>query len=467
MLYNIVLRNVTKRYDYEELVKMFLHNDEYEIHALEQKVQGTYITAEELEKEAEGLENCLYFTLAGDTKEDRNALKKEIYQALSEITGIQPPWGTLTGVRPVKLCGMLDSPYETLTEDYCVSEDKAKEIIDIYNYQQKMLKPADEKTIGIYIGIPFCPTRCLYCSFTSNQPRGNALDEYLGALVKEIRYCGKKVTEQGLNVESIYIGGGTPTTLSEEQLELLLDEISSSFDTENLAEYTVEAGRPDTITEGKLRAIKEHSVGRISINPQSMKDETLVRIGRSHDSKAIEDAFRLADKVQIPVVNADLIAGLPGETGDDFRESLNRIISLGAENITVHSLAVKKASRLIEADPEYHFRSRDTVSEMIKTADEILPSCGYVPYYLYRQKHMSGSLENVGYCKDDTLGLYNIRIMDETQSILAIGAGAISKRYFPEENRIERVANVSNYEIYIERIDEMIQRKEENYFNWR
>ena len=467
MLYNIVLRNVRKRYEYEELVKIFLHEDEYEIYALEQKVQGVFITEKQLEKEIEALDNCLYFSLEGETKEAKNRLKGEIFDCLSEITGIRPPWGSLTGVRPVKLCGMLQNPFKELTSDYRVSPHKAEEICKIYDYQQKMLNKCDERTIGMYIGIPFCPTRCLYCSFTSNQPSGDAVDRYLEALIKEIRYCGKKIKEQKLKVESVYIGGGTPTTLDETQLERLLKTVSESIDTDNLAEYTVEAGRPDTITRGKLAVLHSYGVGRISINPQSMKEDTLNLIGRSHSPEDIRRAFREAVKSGIPVINADLIAGLPEETPEDFRRSLNEVVSLGAENITVHSLSVKKASRLIEKDPDYHFRSRDTVTEMIDIADEILTGRGYVPYYLYRQKHMSGSLENVGYCRDDTLGIYNIRIMDESQSMLACGAGAISKRYYPEENRIERVADVSNYEIYIERIDEMIERKEKDFFNWR
>lgn len=465
--FNIVLRNVRKRYDYEELIKIFLHDDEFEIYALEQKKQGEFITPEELEAQVADLDNKLEFELKGDTKADKNILKSEIFDVLSEVTGIRPPWGSLTGVRPVKLCGMLDNPLEELTGLYRVSDYKAEEIIDIYNYQQSVLDDSNDKTLGIYIGIPFCPTRCLYCSFTSNQPKGDALDRYLEALIHEIEYCGRKIKEQGLYVESIYIGGGTPTTLDSIQLKRLLTAVEEHIGTTKLKEYTVEAGRPDTIDRDKLQVIRNHGVDRISINPQTMKAETLEIIGRSHSPEDIERAFEDAETIGVPVINADLIAGLQDESPEDFRRSLNKVIEMGANNITVHSLAVKKASRLIESDPDYHFRQRDSVTDMINIASEVLSEAGYRPYYLYRQKHMSGSLENVGYCKDDTYGLYNIRIMDDSQSILAIGAGAMSKRYYSDENRLERVPNVSNYEIYIERIDEMIGRKDKDFFNWR
>lgn len=467
MLYNIVLLNVKKRYDYEELVKVFLHEDEYEIYALEQKVQGQYISAEELEEQTNDLPGKLIFELEEETKTGKNKLKAQIYDKLSEITGIKPPWGALTGVRPVKLCGTLDDPLKELTDTYRVSQSKAEEIIKIYDYQQEKLDLVSDKKIGVYIGIPFCPTRCLYCSFTSNQPKGDAIDRYLTALIKEIEYCGRKMAEQGISIESIYIGGGTPTTLDSLQLDRLLTAVDDNFSFDGIKEYTVEAGRPDTIDMDKLLVIRKHGVDRISINPQTMKQKTLDLIGRSHSPEEIENAFIMAKKAKIPVINADLIAGLPEENTDDFKYSLEKMISLGADNITVHSLAVKKASRLIEKDPNFHYRQRETVTDMIELASEMMEEEGYVPYYLYRQKHMSGSLENVGYCKDDTYGLYNIRIMDETQSILALGAGGMSKRFYPEQNRIERVANISNYELYIERIDEMIDRKDKIFFDWR
>ncbi len=467
MFFNIVLRNVRKRYDFEELIKVFFHDDEFEIHALEQKVQGTFITPDELEEQVKGLDNVLCFTLRSDAKEDKNLLKKEMYETFCSITGKKPPWGILTGVRPVKLAGSLKKPRETFLSDYCLSKEKADEIIDIYEYQQANLKMADQNSAGIYVGIPFCPTRCLYCSFTSNQPKGDNVERYLKALHKEIVAIGKGMQDTGIFPESIYIGGGTPTTLDEMQLENLLREVREHFDMENVREFTVEAGRPDTITEEKLKVMKDFGVDRISINPQSMKERTLELIGRSHKPEDIRKAFAIAKRIGFKSINADHIAGLPEEELSDFENTLHEVMALGADNITVHTLAVKRASRLVEMDKDYHHRQADTVSEMMNLSKRILKENGYRPYYLYRQKHMSGSLENVGYCKNDRFSVYNIRIMDETQSIIALGAGGMSKVYFPEENRLERVPNVSNYEIYIDRIDEMIERKNKNIFDIR
>ncbi len=464
-MYNIVLNNVTKRYEYEELIKIFLPEDKFEVYALEQRRQGEYITAQELAEQTENLPDKLEFTLEGNTKTDKNKLKAQIYDSLSELTGQNPPWGTLTGVRPVKLAGMLSDPYREFTEDYRVSSDKAKELVDIYSYQQEKIGKPSADSAGIYIGIPFCPTRCLYCSFTSNQAGKEAIDTYLDALMIEIEAVGKGMKACGIIPESIYIGGGTPTTLDEYQLDRLFSHIEKNIDFESIREFTVEAGRPDTITEGKIRLIADYNIDRISINPQTMKESTLDVIGRNHTNRQIYDAFELARRFEIPVINCDLIAGLPGETPNDFCDTVNKVAELGAENITVHTLAVKRASKLKDIDSSFHFRQADTVSQMLASGREILDDKGYRPYYLYRQKHMAGSLENTGYCKNDTFGIYNIRIMEEAQSIIAMGAGGISKVYYPDENRLERVPNVSNYEIYISRIDEMIERKNKHIFN--
>jgi oxygen-independent coproporphyrinogen-3 oxidase len=232
-----------------------------------------------------------------------------------------------------------------------------------------------------------------------------------------------------------------------------------------LREFTIEAGRPDTITEEKLQIMKKYGVDRISINPQTMKQETLDLIGRRHTVEETVEAFGMANKVDIKHVNADLIAGLPDETFEDFKYSIDKMIEFGAENITIHTLAVKRASRLKEMDEEFNYKDEELREEMLLYAQKVLGEAGYKPYYLYRQKHTSGNTENIGYCKGDAVSIYNIRIMEEAQSNLALGAGGISKVYFPEENRLERVPNVSNYEIYIDRIDEMIDRKEKNF--WR
>ena len=404
-----------------------------------------------------------------DMSDDRDTVKRELYVTLRELTGKEQKWGALTGVRPVKLAGELiegmglSSAKERLRDFYYMSDEKIKLVTDMYLYQKKLFGFADEKSAGIYIGIPFCPTRCLYCSFASNQVPDEEIERYLPVLLHETEEVGKRLSAEGGYAESIYIGGGTPTTLNPDQLSRLLSKTWDMFGG-RVSELSVEAGRPDTITKEKLDVLNIMGVGRISINPQSMKQETLDRIGRSHTPEDIERAFELALNAGFDVINADIIAGLPGENPDDFCRTLERMIDIGANNITVHTLAVKRGSRLHEEDKEYHYRAAETVEEMLKYSREMLKQAGFIPYYLYRQKHMAGAMENTGYCKNDTACLYNVRIMDEHQSTLAMGAGGISKKYYPEENRLVRVPNVTNYQEYIARIDEMIERKDKSFF---
>ena len=332
------------------------------------------------------------------------------------------------------------------------------------DYQIASLHGDPSAKAGLYIGIPFCPTRCEYCAFASNVAPDEDIQEYFDNLIKEIEYTGHLASEHGTCIESIYIGGGTPTTLSAEQLGKLIQAISKAFCTDPASlEFTVEAGRPDTITARKLAVMRDLGVSRISINPQSMKDETLRRIGRDHTADDIRSGYALASEFDFKVVNADLIAGLPGEDEKDFRDTLEEILSLGANNITVHTLSVKRGSRLREHDPEYYRRDTDKVSAMVDYARERLKTAGFVPYYIYRQKHQMGALENVGYCRPGAQSIYNIRIMEEKQTIIALGAGGIGKVYYPDEDRLERVANVSNYKVYNERFDEILERKN-NYY---
>ena len=400
---------------------------------------------------------------------DRDTVKRELYRKLCELTGKRQEWGALTGVRPVKLAGELiesigyDTAREKLSEFYYMSDEKIDLITSMYLYQKELFGFADRDSAGIYIGIPFCPTRCLYCSFASNQVPEEEIERYLPALLSEIEYVGRRLKETGGFAESIYIGGGTPTTLSGEQLSMLLDKVSMAFG-DDVKELSVEAGRPDTITEKKLAVLRDKGVRRISINPQSMKQETLDRIGRSHTPEDIERAFRMALDTGFDVINADIIAGLPGENEQDFASTLEKMIEIGASNITVHTLAVKRGSRLHEEDKQYHYRAAETVKNMLAISREMLADAAFRPYYLYRQKHMAGAMENTGYCLDDKACLYNVRIMDEHQGTLAMGAGGISKKYYPDMNRLIRVPNVTNYQEYISRIDEMIERKEKTYF---
>lgn len=443
--------NNTNRY--EELIKVFLRPEEYEICR---------------DGQSDGLTGVYEFT------GDQDRICRELYRDLTLLTGKSPKWGILTGIRPVKLAGEIrDEGYElnevrrVLEDRYLLDESKSSLAAEILDYQRELAgKPAND-SISLYVGIPFCPTRCLYCSFTSNQVSHEEITDYLEALKKEIKYCGEMTRRQGRRIESLYIGGGTPTSLSAGELDELLELLDESFDLSGLREYTVEAGRPDTISEDKLRVMKDRCVGRISINPQTTKESTLELIGRRH---TIDDFYRACDlvrKVGIETVNTDLIAGLPGEDAEDFTRSVRDILATGAENITLHTLSVKRASALKEMDENFSYRNEDIREKMLTGAHEALRDEGYRPYYLYRQKHTTGNTENIGFCRDDRLSLYNVRIMEEAQSILALGAGGISKVYYPEENRLERVANVSNYRIYIDRIDEMLERKENGFFIWR
>ncbi|MCI7619439.1 MAG: coproporphyrinogen dehydrogenase HemZ [Firmicutes bacterium] len=460
-MYNFVIRNITNKYDFTELIKIFLSPDDFSAYTQEE--------FENISQAEKASGQTVYFN--DILSEDKNLIKREIYSFLSSETGKTPPWGILTGVRPVKLTGEIfertgieKSVFHELLDTYLLSREKAELLINTYKYQQKVCGKAEPSSVGVYIGIPFCPTRCLYCSFTSNQVPDNEIARYLEALKKEIEYTGRRMRETGLWPESIYIGGGTPTTLTAGQLDRLLTAVEDNMDLSRTVEFTVEAGRPDTITLEKLKVIKKHGVQRISINPQSMKERTLELIGRSHSPDDIVKAFEKSASAGISAVNADVIAGLPEEEPEDFAETLKRILELDPENITVHTLAVKRASRLVEMDRDYHYRQSERVKKMLEISKEMLAGAGYMPYYLYRQKHMAGAFENVGYCKEGTPCIYNIRIMEERQTVLALGAGGISKMYYPDENRLERVPNVSNYEIYISRLDEMLDRKEKNIF---
>ena len=402
--------------------------------------------------------------------DDREEIKREFYELLSGMTGARPPWGTLTGVRPLKpaldICreSTVGDMRRIMRERYLMSDAKASLLADIADYQLSYVTGVPWEKASVYIGIPFCPTRCAYCSFASNVASGEEREVYLQHLLREIAYAGRLATENGIQTESVYIGGGTPTTLTADQLEMLINKVSEAYGIDPAGlEFTVEAGRPDTITKEKLYTLKRLGVSRISINPQSMKDRTLKLIGRDHSADDIREGFRIAREAGFGVINADLIAGLPEETVDDFEASLREMTELGAENITVHTLSVKRGSRLRENDPSYFRHNVDTVSGMLDLSRDMLSSAGYRPYYIYRQKHQIGALENVGWCLPGTHSVYNIRIMEDKQTVTGLGAGAVGKVYYPDEDRLERIANVSNYKIYSERFDEMLSRKVEYY----
>ncbi len=463
--YKIDLKNHPSAYELQELIKEFLRPSDFYI------LNGQFANRESSEDGPENSEMVLLEI--PDREMGRDDAKRYLFNLLRDLTGYAPKWGTLTGVRPAKLVneqmylkGKSEEEVRALFRDsYYVSEEKIDLVMETCRVQSPVTAEPAGNTVGVYIGIPFCPTRCLYCSFTSNQKDYSEVKRYLAALHREIDAVGTRLTGLGVLPESIYFGGGTPTTPEAPDLDALLARTESRFDLSGLKEYCVEAGRPDTITADRLRVLRKHPVTRISINPQSMNDETLERIGRTHRSADIREAFALT-KREAPdlLVNSDIIAGLPGEDRAMFRHTLESLLELGPDNITVHTLAVKRASRLREMDAEYNYGRTDEVGLMVGDARRMLAEAGYRPYYMYRQKHMTGNYENVSYAKPGTESIYNIRIMDEHQTIAALGAGGISKAYHGAENRLVRVPNVSNYEIYIQRIEEMIERKEQKLY---
>lgn len=411
-----------------------------------------------------------------DRRETKNQLKQKLYQILSGITKKELPWGTLTGIRPTKIPMKLleeGKPEEEIRaymkETYFASEEKIALSIEIAERELSLLKKIDyENGYSLYIGIPFCPTTCLYCSFTSYPLSAwrEKTDAYLDALEKEIDFVAVKFAGKHLN--SVYIGGGTPTTLEPYQLDRLLRKIRCSFDLSHCLEFTVEAGRPDSITWEKLETLKKWDITRISINPQTMKDETLNIIGRRHTVAQTEESFRMARGLGFSDINMDLIMGLPGEELSDVRQTLERIKQLKPDNLTVHSLALKRAARLNMFKEDYKDYKMVNTTEHMNLTAQYAKEMGLEPYYLYRQKSMAGNLENVGYAAPGKAGIYNILIMEEKQTIMALGAGATTKFVFPGTKedaqsgittRMERVENVKDVKNYLERVDEMIERK--------
>ena len=394
----------------------------------------------------------------------RRLCKQTLYDMCREITGIHPPWGSMTGVRPTHL--MLEalaagySPEEAvqkLVREFDVMPERAELLAEIAEEQRKLPPPGD-RWMDVYIGIPFCTTRCAYCSFSSGEiGDGSLIAPYMEALKKEMKACAEILTQSGRELRALYIGGGTPTALPEDAFEALLENTVTLFP--GAAEYTVEAGRPDTLTRRKLKAIRAARISRISINPQTMNDRTLEIIGRAHTAQQVRDAYALAREEKIPHINMDVIAGLPGENEKDFAYTMEEARRLNPENLTVHTLAIKRSSRMsLENHP---LPDGEMTAGMVELGRETARNTGMKPYYLYRQKYMAGNLENTGYALPGHACLYNVDIMEETSHILAMGAGGISKRIWPEEGHITRAPNVSNIPDYLKRIDEMIGRKEE------
>ena len=411
-------------------------------------------------------ENRAVLTDPKDRIAVKNELKRLLYGLLSQETKKQLPWGTLTGIRPTKIAMQLLEQGKTLQETqtymeetYLASREKAGLSVDIALREQQILSGIHyEKGYSLYIGIPFCPTTCLYCSFTSFPICAwkKRVGEYLDALEKEIDFVREACRDKIL--DSVYIGGGTPTTLEPDQLDRLLGKVRASFDWTHVKEFTVEAGRADSITREKLKAIKRHGVTRISVNPQTMNEKTLKLIGRQHTVQQVKDAFWLAREEGFDNINMDLILGLPGETQADVADTIEQVKALGPDSLTVHSLAVKRASRLCQWIEENGISTLHNTDETMRIAAAGARDLGMEPYYLYRQKNMSGNFENVGYARPGKAGIYNILIMEEKESILALGAGTISKEVHPD-GRIERCDSVKDVGLYLEKVDEMIERK--------
>lgn len=465
------------QYDIHSLVKAFYpeHDVKFFLPEADGKPEDPYARMEiryalqtEITWQECGKESRRVFTDTEktDRTETKNRLKRAVYGILSDATGKVLPWGDLTGIRPTRIpMGLLeqgqseDAIASYMKETYFVSDEKAKLSIEIAKREREILSPIhDAKGYSLYIGIPFCPTTCLYCSFTSYPIRKwqNRVEDYLSALEREMDFTADRYREYCLN--TIYIGGGTPTTLEPEMLDRLLCAVEKRFDFSHLKEYTVESGRPDSITPEKLAVLRKHRVTRISINPQTMKEETLRIIGRCHTVSQTIEAYRMARDAGFDNINMDLIMGLPGETAWDVEQTLSMIEELYPDSLTVHSLAVKRASGLSQWMEE---NGRDTLCntpEMMALTETFARRMGLVPYYLYRQKNMAGNFENVGYALPGKEGIYNILINEEVQTILALGAGTVTKRVYAD-GRIERCDNVKDVALYMEKVDEMIERK--------
>lgn len=434
---------------------------------LNNSMTGDMQQADESDIKTAGKSICTKISVdSTDRKETKNRLKLALYSMIEKGTGKSLPWGTLSGIRPTKIAmkciedGMNDKEtYDYLKETYLASDEKIDLSIGIAKREKALLDKVDyDNGYSLYIGIPFCPSTCAYCSFTS-YPLGvwkNRVDDYLDALEKEIDYTAQKFYHKKLN--SIYIGGGTPTTLSPAQLDRLIRKIKCSFDLKNCLEFTVEAGRPDSITREKLLALKKNGISRISVNPQTMKQQTLDIIGRHHTVDDTIQSFKLARKLGFDNINMDLIMGLPEETLDDVRHTMELVKELAPDNVTIHSLAVKRAARLTIFKDRYSDMQMVNTQEHMDLCAAYCKQMGLEPYYLYRQKGMAGNMENVGYAAKGKAGVYNILIMEEKQTIVACGAGSVSKRVYPD-GRIERSENVKDVALYIEKIDEMIERK--------
>ena len=397
----------------------------------------------------------------------RRILQRSYYLAAAQHLDRLPPWGALSGVRPTKLTtrhllggGSEQSADRLLRDTFFVLPERRRLCIECSQASVQAASLLAPQDVSVYVGIPFCPTRCAYCSFVSQTAgsAGKLLTPYLDCLLREVEHVGALLRDSGRTVRTVYFGGGTPTTLSTEQISRLMEAIAANFDLSRTIEYTVEGGRPDTLSPEKLRAIRAHGANRMSINPQSMNDRVLAAVGRHHTAAQIVQAYRQAAEAGFTSINMDLIAGLPTDTPESFRSSVEQVLSLRPSNITVHTLALKKGADLFERREQ--LLSADDVARMVAEASDLLRAQGYRPYYLYRQKYMSGSFENVGWCRDGDLCLYNIYMMEELHSIVSLGGAGMSKVNL-SQTKLERFHNPKFPKEYIEKIDDVLGQKDE------
>ena len=469
---NLYVKNHNFHFELENLTRLFFPNEKITVIRDFSEPQPPYIYTEVSDKITISV-NIGSFnkseTAVKKLADDDNELVSAqlLYKLLCDFTGLTQPWGILTGVRPVKLLRRLaeesneEQAVKKFEKDFFVSNEKIALSRETEHNERKILELSKPESFSLYVGIPFCPSRCSYCSFVmaSIERAEKLIGPYTKLLCEEIKRTAEIANKLGLRLETVYFGGGTPTTLSAEQLDTVLKTVNKSFDMSTCREFTVEAGRPDTIDIAKLFALKENKVDRISINPQTVNDEVLKTIGRKHTAQQFFDAFELARKCGFDNINTDLIAGLPTDTPESFKNSLDSIVRLNAECITVHTLCMKRASRLTTEGVTLDLQQARDAREMLAYTQNILGQNEYIPYYMYRQSRVVGNLENVGWSKKGFESLYNVYVMDETHTILACGSGGVTKLKRNNPDYLERIFNFKYPYEYIDRFDELIQRK--------
>lgn len=470
---NLYVKNHNFHFELENLTRLFFPNEKITVIRDFSEPQPPYIYTEVSADKITISVNIGSFnkseTAVKRLTDDDNELVSAqlLYKLLCDFTGLTQPWGILTGVRPVKLLRRLaeesseEQAVKKFEKDFFVSNEKIALSRETEHNERKILELSKPESFSLYVGIPFCPSRCSYCSFVmaSIERAEKLIEPYTKLLCEEIKRTAEIANKLGLRLETVYFGGGTPTTLSAEQLDTVLRTVNKSFDMSTCREFTVEAGRPDTIDIAKLFALKENKVDRISINPQTVNDEVLKTIGRKHTAQQFFDAFELARKCGFDNINTDLIAGLPTDTPESFKNSLDSIVRLNAECITVHTLCMKRASRLTTEGVTLDLQQARDAREMLAYTQNILGQNEYIPYYMYRQSRMVGNLENVGWSKRGFESLYNVYVMDETHTILACGSGGVTKLKRNNPDYLERIFNFKYPYEYIDRFDELIQRK--------